>query len=219
VVTAEERVPAASVLVVKNILRHDATDRSLLSSDRGDEEPHRKRHVCGTGTVQVGTTKSVPPGEGGSSSALSPLHGQVLSHLFCPILLASTGGRLVYGRRQRITQPTSAFKIPIPRPNSASEAVLDALKMILIGASLNEVLTSVTRIIETHSEECCARFSCWTKTGCTCNMAPPQTCPKRTGQQLMECALVRMSDRAAQPLTFGSQSSSPTSFLTRILPA
>jgi formate hydrogenlyase transcriptional activator len=30
--------------------------------------------------------------------------------------------------------------------------VLDALKMILIGASLNEVLTSVTRLIETHSE-------------------------------------------------------------------
>ncbi|MCU1258549.1 MAG: sigma54 specific transcriptional regulator, Fis family, partial [Bryobacterales bacterium] len=33
-----------------------------------------------------------------------------------------------------------------------SEAVLDALMMILIGASLNEVLTSVTRLIEAHSE-------------------------------------------------------------------
>jgi formate hydrogenlyase transcriptional activator len=33
-----------------------------------------------------------------------------------------------------------------------SEAVLDALKMILIGASLNEVLTSLTRLIEAHSE-------------------------------------------------------------------
>ena len=33
-----------------------------------------------------------------------------------------------------------------------SEALLDALKMILIGASLNEVLTSVTRLIEAHSE-------------------------------------------------------------------
>src|SRR2546428_4866068 len=33
-----------------------------------------------------------------------------------------------------------------------SEAVLDALKMMLIGASLNEVLTSVTRLIEAHSE-------------------------------------------------------------------
>src|ERR1700723_1154049 len=32
-----------------------------------------------------------------------------------------------------------------------AEAVLDALKMMLIGASLNEVLTSVTRLIEAHS--------------------------------------------------------------------
>src|SRR5882757_708114 len=41
---------------------------------------------------------------------------------------------------------------PSPAQTLPSEAVLDALKMILIGASLNEVLTSVTRIIETHSE-------------------------------------------------------------------
>ncbi len=34
----------------------------------------------------------------------------------------------------------------------SSEAVLDALKMILLGAPLNEVLTSVTRLIEGHSE-------------------------------------------------------------------
>jgi len=33
-----------------------------------------------------------------------------------------------------------------------SEAVLDALKMMLIGASLSEVLTSITRLIEAHSE-------------------------------------------------------------------
>jgi formate hydrogenlyase transcriptional activator len=33
-----------------------------------------------------------------------------------------------------------------------SEAVLDALKMILLGAPLNEVLTSVTRLIESRSE-------------------------------------------------------------------
>jgi PAS domain S-box-containing protein len=33
-----------------------------------------------------------------------------------------------------------------------SEAVLDALKMMLIGASLNEVLTSITRLIEAHNE-------------------------------------------------------------------
>jgi len=41
--------------------------------------------------------------------------------------------------------PTLAETLP-------SEAVLDALKMILVGASLNEVLTSVTRLIEAHSE-------------------------------------------------------------------
>jgi formate hydrogenlyase transcriptional activator len=44
--------------------------------------------------------------------------------------------------------PTSpALAQPLP-----AEAVLDALKMMLIGASLNEVLTSVTRLIEAHSE-------------------------------------------------------------------
>src|ERR1700728_3983997 len=44
----------------------------------------------------------------------------------------------------RITPPSSQT---LP-----SEAVLDALKMMFIGASLNEVLTSVTRLIEAHSE-------------------------------------------------------------------
>src|SRR5258707_2642074 len=47
-------------------------------------------------------------------------------------------------------------------------------------------------------------------------MAPPQTCPKRTEQRLMECALVLMLDHVARPLTFGNLSSSLTSFLTRI---
>jgi formate hydrogenlyase transcriptional activator len=41
---------------------------------------------------------------------------------------------------------------PSPAQTLPSEAVLDALKMILIGASLNEVLTSLTRLIEAHSE-------------------------------------------------------------------
>ena len=38
-----------------------------------------------------------------------------------------------------------------------SDAVLDALKMILLGAPLNEVLTTITRLIEAHSEGmlCC----------------------------------------------------------------
>jgi len=41
---------------------------------------------------------------------------------------------------------------PAPAQTLPSEAVLDALKMMLIGASLNEVLTSITRLIEAHSE-------------------------------------------------------------------
>jgi len=43
------------------------------------------------------------------------------------------------------TSPSSPQTLP-------SEAVLDALKMMLIGASLSEVLTSITRLIEAHSE-------------------------------------------------------------------
>src|ERR1700685_4310283 len=34
----------------------------------------------------------------------------------------------------------------------SSEAVLDALKILLTDAPLNEVLTSITRLIEAHSE-------------------------------------------------------------------
>jgi len=41
---------------------------------------------------------------------------------------------------------------PSPAQTLPSEAVLDALKMMLIGASLNEVLTSITSLIEAHSE-------------------------------------------------------------------
>src|SRR5258707_10211831 len=41
---------------------------------------------------------------------------------------------------------------PSPARTLPSEAVLDALKMMLIGASLNEVLTSITRLIEAHGE-------------------------------------------------------------------
>src|SRR5216683_6972573 len=43
------------------------------------------------------------------------------------------------------TSPALAQLLP-------AEAVLDALKMMLIGASLNEVLMSVTRLIEAHRE-------------------------------------------------------------------
>jgi formate hydrogenlyase transcriptional activator len=44
--------------------------------------------------------------------------------------------------------PTS----PVSPRTLSSEAVLDALKMILIGTSLTEVLTSITSLIEAHSD-------------------------------------------------------------------
>jgi hypothetical protein len=43
------------------------------------------------------------------------------------------------------TSPSSAQNLP-------SKAVLEALKMMLIGASLSEVLTGIVRQIEAHSE-------------------------------------------------------------------
>jgi hypothetical protein len=43
--------------------------------------------------------------------------------------------------------PTS----PSPAQTLPCDAVLDALKMILLGAPLNEVLTTITRMIEAHS--------------------------------------------------------------------
>ncbi|HWO28188.1 MAG TPA: GAF domain-containing protein [Candidatus Acidoferrum sp.] len=43
--------------------------------------------------------------------------------------------------------PTS----PTPAQTLPCDAVLDALKMILLGAPLNEVLTTITRMIEAHS--------------------------------------------------------------------
>src|SRR5271169_2046363 len=51
----------------------------------------------------------------------------------------------------RLFDNASPTSLASPRTLS-SEAVLDALKMILIGTSLTEVLTSVTRLIEAHSD-------------------------------------------------------------------
>jgi formate hydrogenlyase transcriptional activator len=49
-------------------------------------------------------------------------------------------------------QDQASPKSPAPAQTLSSEGVLDALKMILLGAPLSEVLTSVTRLIEAHSE-------------------------------------------------------------------
>src|SRR6266481_2674540 len=49
--------------------------------------------------------------------------------------------------------PIQAFStLPSSPQTLPSEAVLDALKMMLIGAPLNEVLTSITHLIEAHSK-------------------------------------------------------------------
>ena len=48
-------------------------------------------------------------------------------------------------------QDQATGESPAPAQTLSAEAVLDALKMILVGAPLNEVLTSVTRLIEAHS--------------------------------------------------------------------
>src|SRR5579863_1496135 len=55
------------------------------------------------------------------------------------------------GTSTNLQRQASATSLPSAQSLS-SEAVLDALKMMLIGASLNEVLTSITRLIEAHSE-------------------------------------------------------------------
>jgi formate hydrogenlyase transcriptional activator len=51
----------------------------------------------------------------------------------------------------RLFEPASPTSPGSPRTLS-SEAVLDALKMILIGTSLTEVLTSITSLIQAHSD-------------------------------------------------------------------
>src|SRR5580698_6832208 len=49
--------------------------------------------------------------------------------------------------------PDQASQTSLGSPQTlSSEAVLDALKMILVGTSLTEVLTSITRLIEAHSD-------------------------------------------------------------------
>jgi formate hydrogenlyase transcriptional activator len=56
-----------------------------------------------------------------------------------------------------VRTPTSledqaSLSSPVGADTLPSEPVFDALKMILLGAPLNEILTSVTRLIEAHSE-------------------------------------------------------------------
>src|SRR6202167_3115298 len=63
------------------------------------------------------------------------------------------GGLVMADTRTSMNLPGQVSPTSPAGPQTlSSEAVLDALKMILTGASLTEVLTSITRLIEAHSE-------------------------------------------------------------------
>src|ERR1700730_670463 len=51
-----------------------------------------------------------------------------------------------------LQHPASPTKPPALAQRLSSEAALDTLQMILLGAPLTEVLTSLTRLIEAHSQ-------------------------------------------------------------------
>jgi len=90
--------------------------------------------------------------------------------------------------------------------------------MILIGASLNEVLTSLTRLIEAHSEEMLCSIFLLDEDGLHLQYGAAAKLPEAYRAATDGMCIGPNVGSCAQPLTFGSQSLSPTSFLTRILP-
>src|SRR5713101_2593573 len=92
--------------------------------------------------------------------------------------------------------PTS----PSPAQSLSSEVVLDALKMILIGAPLNDILRSVVLLIEAHTE------------GAVCSIFLLD----EDGQHLRYAATPKLSDEY-RVATDGSLFSSLTCSRTRIL--
>ena len=72
--------------------------------------------------------------------------------------------------------------------------------MMLIGASLNEVLTSITRLIEAHSEGMLCGIFLLDEDGLHLRYGVAPNLPQAyQAARPMECASVPMSDRAAQP--------------------
>src|ERR1700722_5904785 len=70
----------------------------------------------------------------------------------CAILLASRlKGRWFMAKAKASSNVQALPTSPSLAHTLPSDAVLDALKMILLGAPLNEVLTTITRLIEAHS--------------------------------------------------------------------
>ena len=69
-----------------------------------------------------------------------------------------------------------------PRKPCAGEAVLDASKMILLGAPLNEILATITRRFQAHSEGTSRSIFLLDEDGLHLRGRSPKTRPRRTGQ-------------------------------------
>src|SRR5258708_39597845 len=104
-------------LLVKNTSRRDATELSLLSSDRGDGDSHEEK-----ASVYHWHSTSREPRSACCCCARFELRAFPSSRTNCSVcvrLRSSTGRRLVHGKRQNVTHPTSPLNIPIPRANPA----------------------------------------------------------------------------------------------------
>ncbi len=91
--------------------------------------------------------------------------------------------------------------------------------MILIGAPLNEVLTTITRLIEAHSVGMFCSIFLLDEDGLHLRYAAAPNLPEAYRAATDGAVIGPNSDHAAQPLTSGSPSSSRTSFPTRSGPA
>jgi formate hydrogenlyase transcriptional activator len=80
-----------------------------------------------------------------------------------------------YDRSARYQVPPSPTSIA---PTTASDALLDALKMILVGAPLNEALVNLTRWIESHSDGMLCSISLLDKDGIHLHYAAAASLPK-----------------------------------------
>jgi hypothetical protein len=143
------------------------------------------------------------------------LVGKVLDISLCDTARIATDRPLVYGKRQRIIQPASASNIPIPRANPAQRCGTRCVEDDTHRRILNEVLTSLTRLIEAHSKGMLCSIFLLDEDGLHLHYSAAANLPEAYRAATDGVRMVRMSDRAAQPLTFVSLSSSLTSLLTR----
>ena len=77
------------------------------------------------------------------------------NHYFCAILIGRANLPVFVmtdGRTSTTTLPDQTGTPPVYAHTLSTEAVLDALKMILIGAPLNDVLASIALLIEAHTQ-------------------------------------------------------------------